>query len=251
MKKSDLAIEVSGLHYAYHDGTIALRDVSIGVHAGESVCIAGPNGAGKSTLLLCLAGLLRGQGRITVGLEDSSRRGAKVPGPAVLGLVFQDPDDQVFCPTVGEDIAFGPRNARRSEPQVQKLVRDSLAAVGLAGYESRSAHHLSGGEKKRVAIAAVLACEPDIIALDEPWASLDDRASHAVTEILQGFGRTMLVATQDLYRAAAVCERLVVMDQGMIVADGQMLDLLRDHALLHKHGIEFGMRCRSCPERRP
>jgi energy-coupling factor transporter ATP-binding protein EcfA2 len=244
MSTNELVIETAGLHYAYHDGTTALRDISLRVHAGESVCIAGPNGAGKSTLLLCLAGLLKGEGKIRVGVDGRLNR----VDPRGFGLVFQDPDDQLFCPTVGEDIAFGPRNERRPETEVQKIVHESLEAVGLAGYENRSGHHLSGGEKKRVAIASVLACRPEVIALDEPWADLDARASHAVTGILQGLGRTKIVVTQDLYRAAAVCERLVIMDQGTIAADGPMVKLLRDEVLLREHGVEFGTRCRVCPE---
>lgn len=249
MSKNDRAIEVAGLQYSYHDGTKALRDFSLGVRAGESVCIAGPNGAGKSTLLLCLAGLLKGTGRIQVGARGFSDSRANAPNPTVFGLVFQDPDDQLFCPTVGEDVAFGPRNQHRSEEEVQKLVGESLAAVGLAGYQSRSGHHLSGGEKKRIAIAAVLACQPEIIALDEPWANLDGRAARAVTGILENFAGTKLVVTQDLHHAVLVCERLVIMDQGSVVADGPIVDLLADSALLEEHGIGFGTKCRICPEK--
>jgi energy-coupling factor transporter ATP-binding protein EcfA2 len=236
------AIEAADLVFRYHDGTEALRGLSLRVEPGESVCLAGPNGAGKSTLLLCLAGLVRGGGSVRVG-------GAEVSGSdggARLGLVFQDPDDQLFCPTVGEDVAFGPRNGRLPEEEVARRVAESLAAVNLAGFEARSAHHLSGGEKKRAAIAAVLACRPEILALDEPWANLDARAARAVTGIIRAFAGTRIVASQDLHHAAAVCERLVILDGGKVVADGPMRELLADAALLDAHGLEFTAICPSC-----
>jgi energy-coupling factor transporter ATP-binding protein EcfA2 len=238
------AIEVAGLRFRYHDGTEALRGLSLRVERGESVCLAGPNGAGKSTLFLCLSGLTTGDGMVRVA-GDAPAAGADAGRR--FGLVFQDPDDQLFCPTVGEDIAFGPRNQKLREDEVAKRVAESLSAVGLSGFEARSAHHLSGGEKKRAAIAAVLACRPQILALDEPWANLDARASRAVTGILAKFGGTLLVASQDLYHAGEVCERLVILDGGTVVADRPMKDLLADAALLEAHGLEFGARCSVCP----
>ena len=236
------AIEVADLGFRYHDGTEALRGVSLRVSAGESVCLAGPNGAGKSTLLLALAGLVRGAGAVRVA-------GSEVSGAEAgrrLGLVFQDADDQLFCPTVAEDVAFGPRNQRLAEGEVAARVAGSLAAVGLAGFEARSAHHLSGGEKKRAAIAAVLACRPEILALDEPWANLDARAARAVTGIIRSFPGTRLVASQDLHHAAEVCDRMVILDGGRIVADGPMEKLLADAELLEKHGLDPGGLCPRC-----
>lgn len=226
------AIEVACLRYRYHDGTEALRGLSLRIGAGESVCLAGPNGAGKSTLLLCMAGLLKAEGSVRIG------DGRAVPNPAVLGLVFQDPEDQLFCPTVGEDVAFGPRNEGLPESEVERRVSESLAAVGLSGFEKRSAHHMSVGEKRRAAIASVLACRPAILALDEPWANLDARASRAVSSILRAFGSTLLVVSQDLRHAARVCERMIVLDGGAVAADGQMKQLMSDAALLEKHGLE-------------
>ncbi len=228
-------IAIQDLRYRYHDGSEALRGLDLCIEEGEKVCLAGPNGAGKSTLLLCLAGLLQAEGRLRVGGHDISRQG---PGPSALGLVFQYPDDQLFCPTIGEDIAFGPRNQRKSEQEVADRVSSSLSAVGLSGFEPRCAHHLSGGEKKRAAIAAVLACQPDILALDEPWANLDARASRAVTDIMRNFSGTLLVASHDLTRAAFVCTRLIVIDQGALVGDGPMKDLLQDLGFLEAHGLE-------------
>ncbi len=246
MSPPSAAIDVAALRYRYHDGTEALRGLNLRINQGESVCLAGPNGAGKSTLLLCLAGLLKGEGRAQVGNGNATKAGGRIPSPAVFGLVFQEPDDQLFCPTVGEDVAFGPRNERLPEGEVARRVRESLAGVGLSGFEGRSAHHLSGGEKRRAAIAAVLACRPEILALDEPWANLDARASRAVSEILRAFSSTLLVVSQDLYHAAEVCERLVILDGGVVVADGPMKGLLADAALLEAHGLEFGARCACC-----
>jgi len=228
-------IEVAELRFRYHDGTEALRGLSLRVERGESVCLAGPNGAGKSTLFLCLSGLARGEGLVRVAGAEPS---AGADAGRRFGLVFQDPDDQLFCPTVGEDVAFGPRNQRLAEAEVASRVAGALAAVGLSGFEGRSAHHLSGGEKKRAAIAAVLACRPAILALDEPWANLDARASRAVTAIVGAFAGTRVVASQDLRHAAEVCGRLVILDGGCVAADGPMRELLADHALLESHGLE-------------
>ena len=235
------AIEAEQLVYAYPDGMLALQGLSISVKPGESICLAGPNGAGKTTLLLVLAGLLRAKGRVLVdGLKPTANQ--------LLGLVFQDADDQLFCPTVFEDVAFGPRNQKCTEEEVAQRVNESLSATGLTGFESRSTHHLSGGEKKRAAIAAILACRPKILALDEPWANLDARGARAVSKIVREFQGTRVIASQDLYRAADVCDRLVILGEGKVVAHGPMKDLLADKTLLDMHGLEFGQHCRFCPE---
>lgn len=235
------AVEAENLVYSYPDGTRALKGLSISIEPDESICLAGPNGAGKTTFLLVLAGLLRAKGSIRVnGLEPAAAR--------LVGLVFQDADDQLFCPTVFEDVAFGPRNQKCTQDEVTRRVHESLAATGLTGFESRSAHHLSGGEKKRAAIAAILACQPRVLALDEPWANLDARGARAVSKIIREFRPARIVASQDLYHAAEVCDRLVIIDEGKLVAHGPMKDLLANKALLDAHGLEFGQRCRFCPE---
>ncbi len=226
-----LAVEVRDLRFHYPDGTPALHGLSLTVPTGQSVCLAGPNGAGKSTLLLLLAGLLRGEGLIRVqGLEPALNRH--------FGLVFQDPDDQLFCPTVREDVLFGPRNQKLRDPELQQRLTESLDVTGLTGFESRSSHHLSGGEKKRAAIAAVLACRPSVLALDEPWTNLDARGARAVSGILQRFEGTRLVATHDLSHAARVCSRMVIIDAGKVIADGPINELLADDALLEAHGLK-------------
>lgn len=232
-------IQATDLYFRYHDGSVALRGINFNVDAGEKVCLAGPNGAGKSTLLLCLAGLLHAEGDLSVGGRADGVPHAPLHNPSLFGLVFQYPDDQLFCPTVAEDIAFGPRNLKQPEETILRQIKDSLSAVGLTGFEHRCAHHLSGGEKKRAAIAAILACAPEILALDEPWANLDARASRAVSEILRNFKGTLLVASHQLARAAAICNRLIIIDNGTVQADGPMQDLLNDAQLLEAHGLEI------------
>ncbi len=232
-------IDAVDLRYRYHDGSEALRGVTIRIGMGEKVCLAGPNGAGKSTLLLCMAGLLQAEGRLEIGGSGPPQTVRVASDPSLFGLVFQYPDDQLFCPTVGEDIAFGPRNQKKSDEDVSRQVTQTLSAVGLSGFESRCAHHLSGGEKKRASVAAVLACAPKILALDEPWANLDARASRAMTEIMRNFKGTLVLASHDLFRAAAVCSRLIIIDNGTVVADGPMQDLLANAFLLEAHGLEL------------
>ena len=233
-------IDVANLHYRYHDGTEALQGVTLCIDQGETVCLAGPNGAGKSTLLLCLAGLLKAEGQINIGEGGNPVQTDVAPlDPAFFGLVFQYPDDQLFCPTVAEDVAFGPCNQKKPEDEIKLRVKQALSAVELIGYEARSTHHLSGGEKKRAAIAAVLACQPKILAFDEPWANLDARASRAVTAIMSKFGGTLIVASHNLSRAAEVCARLVIIDRGIIIADGPMKDLVTNTTLLEDHGLEL------------
>lgn len=233
------AVEIEGLRLVYPDGTIALDGIDLTVEQGSSVCIAGPNGAGKSTLLLCIGGLLKHEGVIRVEGARSNAGHARGRDPSVFGLVFQDPDDQLFCTNVRDDTAFGPRNLRLTAAEVEERVKEALHAVGLAGFDGRAPHHLSVGEKKRAAIASVLACRPSIIALDEPWAGLDARAYRAVKGILAGFAGTRLVVTQDPGQTAGICDRLVVIDGGRIAADGPFNELASDCSLLERHGLDF------------
>lgn len=238
------AVEVINLGYRYHDGTEALRGVSFSVAAGECVGLLGPNGSGKSTLLLHLNGLLPehpgpggsvrilGQPVTADNLETVRRQ---------VGLVFQDPDDQLFCPTVAEDVAFGPRQLGFSEAEVKARVEKALAQTGLSGFGHRATHHLSHGEKRRACLAGVLACEPGLLVLDEPTSDLDPRGRREFKALLRGIAATKLIATHDLELVVELCSRAIVLDHGTVVADGPAAELLDDeplmlaHILRHRH----------------
>jgi cobalt/nickel transport system ATP-binding protein len=231
------AIEIERLSFAYPDGRQALREVSLSVQPGEKVALVGPNGAGKSTLLLHLNGLLRGAGSVRVMGQDVAEPNlARVR--AQVGLIFQDPDDQLFSPTVFEDVAFGPLYAGLPEEEVRRRVAEALAQVGMEEYAERVSHHLSLGEKKRAAIATVLSMQPEILAFDEPTAGLDPRARRRLIWLLQELPQTLLAATHDLRLVAEVFPRTVILDGGQVVADGPTETLLADGQLLKAHGLE-------------
>jgi cobalt/nickel transport system ATP-binding protein len=231
-------IEVENLTYTYPDGTQALREVTLSIGPDERVALVGPNGAGKSTLMLHLNGLLHPtDGAIQVGglpvIEENYG-----PIRAWVGLVFQNPDDQLFNPRVFDDVAFGPLHMGLPDDEVQRRSMEALEAVGMADYADRISHHLSIGQKKRVAIATVLSMSPKILVLDEPTAGLDPRARRDFIDLLLEMQRTMLVATHDMRLVAELCPRTVVLDQGRIAADGPTADILNDETLLHRHGLE-------------
>ncbi len=235
------AIEVSGLSYRYHDGTEALRGVSFAVAPGECVGLLGPNGSGKSTLLLHLNGLLPER----PGGNEAVRILGQPIGPdnveAVrrqVGLVFQDPDDQLFCPNVGEDVAFGPQQLGLGEAEVKSRVERALAQTGLAGFGHRATHHLSHGEKRRACLAGVLACDPSLLVLDEPTSDLDPRGRREFKALLRGIAATKLIATHDLELVVELCSRAIVLDHGAVVADGPAMELLNDEKLMLAHGLE-------------
>jgi cobalt/nickel transport system ATP-binding protein len=232
----ETAISVEGLTYAYPDGTQALKGIDLRVRRGESVALMGPNGAGKSTLALHLNGILTGQGRVEImGLEVNKKNLRKIRD--MVGLVFQDPDDQLFSPTVLEDVAFGPLNQRLSRELVEQSVRRALAWVDMEGSENRSPHHMSFGEKKRISLATVLSMEPEILVLDEPVANLDPRGRRGFLELIKVLEGTKVSITHDLAMALEVCDRVVVMDKGEIVADGRPEVVLSDRPLLERHGL--------------
>lgn len=234
--QKELAIRVEDLDYSYPDGTTALRQVSLAVRRGESVGLLGPNGAGKSTLALHLNGILTGRGRVEVmGLEVNKKNLRNVR--SIVGLVFQDPDDQLFSPTVREDVAFGPLNMGFDTERVDQAVSNALEWVGMAGMESRSPHHMSFGEKKRVALATVLSMDPDILVLDEPASNMDPRGRRQFIELVETFKVTKLIITHDLLMAREVCDRVVIMDGGRVVADGETRRVLADVELLARHGL--------------
>ncbi len=231
-------IELRHLHYRYPDGTEALRGVDLRVARGEKVALVGPNGAGKSTLMLHLNGiLLPSHGSVDVAgmrVEPSTLRRIR----AEVGLVFQDPDDQLFSPTVFEDVAFGPLHMGVPVEEIHDRVERALAAVGMTGFEDRMPQRLSLGERKRVALATVLSMDPSVLAFDEPSAGLDPRGRRELIELLRGLPQTLLVSSHDMRLVAEVFPRTVVVDGGRIVADGPTEVILGDDALLSAHGLE-------------
>jgi len=230
-------VRVSGLHFAYPDGHAALRGISLTLCAGDKVALVGPNGAGKSTLLLQLNGILYGRGEIEIGGMRLTRDNMPVIR-AMVGLVFQNPDDQLFSPTVFEDVAFGPLHMGLPEDEVFARVDSALEAVRMSSYRDRLSHHLSMGEKKRIAIATVLSMHPSILVLDEPSAGLDPRARRTLINLLRELPITMLVSTHDMRLVQELFPRTIVMDEGLIVADGRTNDILEDEKLLTAHGLE-------------
>ena len=236
---SQPSVEIVNLHYAYPDGHSALSAVHLHLHPGEKVALVGPNGAGKSTLLLHLNGILSHQtGDLRIcGLDVNAKNLGRVR--AMVGLVFQSPDDQLFSPTVFDDVAFGPIYQGLKPAQVDERVHAALSQVHMEEYARRVSHHLSVGEKKRIALATVLAMQPEVLALDEPSAGLDPRARRTLIHLLSEMPQTMLVATHDLPMVRELFTRTVVMDQGRVVADGPTAQILRDAALLEAHGLEM------------
>jgi cobalt/nickel transport system ATP-binding protein len=232
------AIEVRDLCYAYPGHGEALRGVSFGVAPGEAVGIIGCNGAGKSTLLLHLNGCLApARGEVRIGGVLLTRQTLGQARRAV-GLVFQDPDDQLFMPTVFEDVAFGPLNQGLADGEAEARSLAALQRVGMAHLRDRPPHRLSAGEKRAVAIATVLAMEPDILVMDEPTAHLDPRGRRRLIDLLRTFAHTKIIATHDLELVVDLCSRVFVMDAGRIVAAGSTAELLGDEALMLAHGLE-------------
>ncbi|WP_326689829.1 energy-coupling factor ABC transporter ATP-binding protein [Streptomyces sp. NBC_01795] len=241
------SLQVSGLAYAYPDGHQALFGVDLTVPRGQRLALLGPNGAGKTTLVLHLNGILTaGAGSVTVGglpveraqLAEIRRR---------VGIVFQDPDDQLFMPTVREDVAFGPAAAGMRGAELEERVREALERVGMAEHADRAPHHLSFGQRRRVAVATVLAGRPEILVLDEPSSNLDPAARRELADLIRSLDLTVLMVTHDLPYALELCPRAVVLSDGVLVADGTTQDLLSDDELMRAHRLElpFGFDPRS------
>ncbi|HID21399.1 MAG TPA: ABC transporter ATP-binding protein [Planctomycetaceae bacterium] len=241
-------LEIHHLSYRYAGGCRALDDVSFSVTHGEVVGLVGPSGAGKSTLLMHLNGLLPDRRELrhrrsespSVIVDGIPVRDETLPDVRrKVGFLFQDPDDQLFCPTVEEDVAFGPLHLDLPRDEVRRRVRESLAAVGLSGYEARSTVRLSVGERKRVCLAGVFACKPTLLALDEPFSNLDPRSRKALIAILREFPGAQIIATHDLDLIVAVCSRVILLDEGRIQADGPARQILADRKLVEEHGLEI------------
>jgi len=231
-------VEVQGLGYCYPDGTEALQDVSFRIHHGESVAVVGANGAGKSTLLLHLNGcLVPFAGHVRIGDYPLTRETLQQVRRTV-GMVFQDPDDQLFLPTVYDDVAFGPLNLGLPQDEVDARVQQSLASVNCEHLRGRPPYKLSGGEKRSVAIASVLAMSPDILVFDEPTSNLDPRARRKLICLLQGFKHTKIIATHDLDMVMDTCERTIVMHQGKVFADEATLEIFNNDELLQQCHLE-------------
>lgn len=229
-------IEIKNLNFSYPDKTSALRSVNLDISRGESLGIIGPNGAGKSTLLLHLNGILRGDGLVRIldmNMEDKNLSRIRHN----VGLVFQDPDNQLFMPTVFDDVSFGPLNMALSKAEVEKAAEEALAKVKMENFAKRSSHHLSFGEKKKISVATVLSMKPEILALDEPTSNLDPAARFDFMQLLKEFNKTKIVASHDLDMIFNICERVVVLNKGTIVADGNKEDILFDTPLLKEHGL--------------
>ncbi len=232
-------LDLRGVAFAYPDGHQALFGVDLHVHPGERVALLGPNGAGKTTLVLHLNGILRaGAGSVHISgmpvtdatLGEIRRR---------VGIVFQDPDDQLFMPTVRDDVAFGPANLGWPPERIAERVEAALAAVGMSAYADRPPHHLSFGQRRRVAVATVLVMEPEILVLDEPSSNLDPASRRELVEILESLGVTVLMVTHDLPYALQLCERSVILSDGVIAADGPTRELLANGDLLAQHRLEL------------
>jgi cobalt/nickel transport system ATP-binding protein len=250
-QRSQPVLEITDLAYAYPDGHQALYGVNLTLARGERVAMLGPNGAGKTTLVLHLNGIIAAaHGSVDVaGMRVGKDTVAEVRRR--VGLVFQDPDDQLFMPSVADDVAFGPANAGVKGAELDARVADALQQVGMAEFATRPPHHLSFGQRRRVAVATVLAMQPEILVLDEPSSNLDPASRRELATILTSLDITVLMVTHDLPYALELCPCSVILSDGVIVADGPTRDLLSDDELMRAHRLElpYGFDPRSVPAR--
>jgi len=231
------AIELRNFSYGYPDGTDALSGITLSVEAGQRVALIGPNGAGKSTLLLAMAGFVKGTGKVLVdGLEINRKNLKRIR--TSLGSCLENPDDQLFMPTLFDDVAFGPLNMGLEAEQVKMRVTEALQTVALADMADKAPHHLSAGQKRAAAIATVLSMSPKIITLDEPDGSLDPRNRNNLIDLLSSLAQTLIIATCNMNLAAALAHRAILLDKGRIIADGDAKKVMADSKLMAEHGLE-------------
>ena len=234
------AVEFNNLKFFYEKDQPVLRGVTLAVNEGERFGIIGPSGAGKSTLLLHLNGILMGEGSVKIG--ESIVRKKTIPEiRARVGIVFQNPDDQLFNPTVEEDIAFGPLNLGINPQEVRNRIKDVLAEMRLEGYEKKASHHLSFGERKRVALATVLAMKPQIVAFDEPFSNLDPAMVEQLIRIIRDLPATVIIVSQEIIPVAACCGRIAVLKDGEIIADGPAYEVVRDREMLRSCNLDLSI----------
>jgi cobalt/nickel transport system ATP-binding protein len=239
---SEKSLEISGLAYAYPDGNQALYGVNLSINQGERVALLGPNGAGKTTLVLHLNGIIptmQGHVRVAGELVDSKNAESIKSIRHKVGIVFQDPDDQLFMPTVGQDVAFGPYNAGLRGIELEKAVKEALELVGMSEFVDRPPHHLSFGQRRRVAVATVLAMKPEILVMDEPSSNLDPAARRELAEIITSLDVTLLMVTHDLPFAYELCQRAVILSAGVVAADDEISSVLANKQLLNAHRLEL------------
>lgn len=240
-------LEVRDLHFDYPDGHEAIKNISFTIHPGESVGIIGANGAGKSTVLMLLMGVLFPKnGKVLVGDVEVTKKTLPMIRQQ-MGMVFQDPDDQLFMTTVYDDVAFGPRNYQLSEQEVEKRVTMALDLVGIPHLKDRAPFRLSGGEKRAAAIASVLSMEPDILIMDEPTSALDPKSRRRLISLLNSFEHTKIITSHDLDTIVETCRRTIVIKAGEIVADGKTMDILTNVELLDRSGLEMPLSLQNCP----
>ena len=236
------SLEIKDLAFAYPDGNQALFGVNLTVGQGERVALLGPNGAGKTTLVMHMNGIhpaAHGEVRVAGQLVDASDKANLRSIRSKVGIVFQDPDDQLFMPTVGEDVAFGPYNMGLRGDELEKVVIEALELVGMVEFKDRPPHHLSFGQRRRVAVATVLAMKPEILVLDEPSSNLDPASRRELADILRSLAITIVMVTHDLPYALELCERSVILSGGIIVADKKTREILGDKDLLSAHRLEL------------
>jgi cobalt/nickel transport system ATP-binding protein len=233
-----IAVKAEKLNYQYPDGTDAIMDISLSINEGEKVAVIGPNGSGKSTFLTMLNGVRKGNGYLEVlGFEMTKQNFKKIKER--VGIIFQNPDDQLFCPTLFEDISFGPLNQGHSPKEVKMMVDKALEDVGLIGLQHRSSFHLSYGERKLASIATVVAMLPELIAMDEPTSNLDMAHRRKIIRWIQRNSKTIVLTSHDLDMILETCERVIVLNRGQIVADGSVSQILHNKALLTANDLEL------------